>query len=231
MQHLLQSFACAFASKPYILEAIGSWPFLDPRSCDMTSLKHNFLKKFSTDSTEVLYECVKLMLNRVLYVLRPYLHSFLSSWESSLGWGALWAPLANGGLRLNTLPTRSYYSQPPTPKLNHNTTDRRSIPEKLSNRHGIYPARRCWLTAGSSRRLLSTNWYPNVETGNCEDTMFAFANKLNTVCAQIQWIKYLMSRCFVKFQSMKLMTARLGFHWKKWLYQHGSLTGERCRGG
>ena len=38
-------FYLRFASKLYILEAIESWPFFDPKSCDMTSLKHHFLKK------------------------------------------------------------------------------------------------------------------------------------------------------------------------------------------
>ena len=58
-------FCLRFASKLYILEAIGSWPFFDPKSRDMTSLKRHFLKNFPTGFAEILCEYVKLMLYKV----------------------------------------------------------------------------------------------------------------------------------------------------------------------
>ena len=74
--HLLTFFCLRFASKLYILETIGSWPFFDPKSRDMTSLKGHFLKKFQTNFVEIPCECVKLMLYEVPKVSRRYLHSF-----------------------------------------------------------------------------------------------------------------------------------------------------------
>ena len=76
--HVLAFFLLRFASKLYILEDIESWPFSDPKSRDMASLKRHFLRKFPTDFDEILYACVKLMLYKVPYVSRRYLHSFLS---------------------------------------------------------------------------------------------------------------------------------------------------------
>ena len=58
-------FGLRFASRLYILEVIESWPFFDPKSRDMTSLKRHFLKNFPTDFAEILCECVKLMLYKV----------------------------------------------------------------------------------------------------------------------------------------------------------------------
>ena len=70
-------FCLRFASKLYILEAIECWPFFDPKSRDMTSLKRHFLKKILTDFPEILCEYTKLMLNKLPQVSRRYLPSFL----------------------------------------------------------------------------------------------------------------------------------------------------------
>ena len=63
--HLLVFFLLRFASRLYILEPIESWPFFDPKSRDMTSLKYHFLKKL-TDFAEILCVGVKLMWYKVL---------------------------------------------------------------------------------------------------------------------------------------------------------------------
>ena len=51
----------------------------NPKSRDMTSLKHHFLKNFPTDLAEALCEDAKLMLNKVCTV------SFASISNSILG--------------------------------------------------------------------------------------------------------------------------------------------------
>ena len=60
-------FVCClrFTLKSYISEAFECWPFFDPKSRDMTSLKRNFLEKFLADFAEIFFEDAKLMLKKV----------------------------------------------------------------------------------------------------------------------------------------------------------------------
>ena len=55
-------FCLRFASRFYILEAIESWPFFEPKSRDMTSPKRHFLKNNLTYLTEIFCVGVTLML-------------------------------------------------------------------------------------------------------------------------------------------------------------------------
>ena len=53
----------------------------------MTSLKHDFLKNFSTDFSEILVGDVKLKPDKVVNVLRRYLSALLSYRENTGGGG------------------------------------------------------------------------------------------------------------------------------------------------
>ena len=55
-----------FTLKSYIPEAFEWWPFFDQKLRDMTSLKRHFLKNFSTELSEIVFDDAKLMLNKVL---------------------------------------------------------------------------------------------------------------------------------------------------------------------
>ena len=90
-------FCLRSASKPYILEAIESWAFFDPKSCNMTSLKCHFLENFSTEFAEILSECAKLMLYKASQVSRWYLYFFKLLREFARG-GGRYTPPANDGL-------------------------------------------------------------------------------------------------------------------------------------
>ena len=63
--HLFGVFCLRFASKPYILEAIESWPFFDPNLYGMMWLKRHFLKTKWTDFAQILCECSKLMMYKL----------------------------------------------------------------------------------------------------------------------------------------------------------------------
>ena len=78
-------YGLCFTSNVHILEACKHLPLFDPKSWNMTSLKHNFLKHFSTDISEILSDDVKLMPKKVLRVPSRYLLSFLSYLENMGG--------------------------------------------------------------------------------------------------------------------------------------------------
>ena len=89
-------FLLRLTAKLNILAAFKILLFF-PKWRNMTSRKRHFLKKKSTDFSEILVTGVKLMLEKVLKVSRRYLPLFLSYRENPAG-GAF-AP--NSGARVN----------------------------------------------------------------------------------------------------------------------------------
>ena len=62
-----------FTLKPYIPETFERWPFFDPKSRVMTSLKRPIIKNLLTDFAKILFVNAKLMLNKVQEVSRRYM--------------------------------------------------------------------------------------------------------------------------------------------------------------
>ena len=85
-------YGLCFSSNVHILEACKHLPLFDPKSRNMTSLKRNVLKNFSTDFSEILSKEVILMPEKVLKVSRRYLLSFLSYRVNTGGRGNISPP-------------------------------------------------------------------------------------------------------------------------------------------
>ena len=89
----------------FIPEAFECWPFFDLRSRDMTSLKRHFLKDFSMDFAQILFEDAKLMLNKVGTLSFPLIPALVFRTLRKIARAAL-CPLpspANGGLTQHRL--------------------------------------------------------------------------------------------------------------------------------
>ena len=95
------AYGLCSTSNLHILAACKHLSLFGPKSRNMTSLKCHFLKKLSTDFSEILLEDVKLMPNKVLKVSRRYLLSFLSYRENTGGGGGNIYPPALPGLSIH----------------------------------------------------------------------------------------------------------------------------------
>ena len=78
-------YGLCFISNVHILEACIHLPLFDPKSPNMTSLKHYFLKNFFADFSEMLSEGAKFLSYKVLKVSCRYLLAFLSYRENTGG--------------------------------------------------------------------------------------------------------------------------------------------------